>query len=85
MARPSSILTLGDMIDANYWLAVHCGRNTPPCYHHAEVDVMWLAGRVGRAYPCDHWSLLRIGWRCTACGSREVSFRSATKWTGPIV
>jgi hypothetical protein len=46
-ARPLTIATLGDMIDADYWLLIVCDRGTPPC-NTAPVDVSWLAGRVGR-------------------------------------
>jgi hypothetical protein len=83
MERSLSISTLEDMIANDYWLTVHCARDTPPCHHQTAVDVIWLANRVGRDYPCDHWSLLRIGWRCVECGSRKVSFRMAVAQPGP--
>jgi hypothetical protein len=78
-----TIATLGDMIDADYWLMVVCNRDTPPCQHHALVDVEWLAGRVGRGYSCMAADLQRIGWRCSKCGCRRVTFRSSTRRTGP--
>lgn len=75
---PFSIATLGDMIAHDHWLSVNCDRQTPPCHHSAVVDVIWLANKVGRNYPCDARSLAKIGWRCTKCGSRRVTFRSAS-------
>jgi hypothetical protein len=74
---PLSIATLGDMIDADYWLLVVCDRQTPPCNRTAEVDVQWLADRVGRDFSCLARDLQRIGWRCSKCGCRRVTFRSS--------
>lgn len=83
MSGPLSIATLGDMVDADHWLMVCCDRQTPPCHHTAPVDVAWLAGRVGRDHSCMARDLQRIGWRCSKCGSRAVTFRSSPNWTGP--
>lgn len=77
-------INLGDLIDGKYWLSVYCDRQTPPCHHGAYVDVMWLAGRVGRDYPCDARSLARIGWCCTKCGSKRVTFRTAGSTHYPL-
>jgi hypothetical protein len=73
---PTSVATLGDMIAYDHWLSVHCDRQTPPCRHS---HVVWLANKVGRNYPCDARSLTGIGWSCTKCGSRRVTFRSASR------
>jgi hypothetical protein len=80
---PQSIATLGDLIDGDFWLAIHCNRQAPPCDHHALIDVAWLAGRVGRDHSCMSRDLQRLGWRCSKCGSRAVTFRTSPRWTGP--
>jgi hypothetical protein len=60
--------TLGEKIDKGYRLRAYCGHR-PRCGHSAELDLPALAGRLGRNFVADHWTLTDR-MRCTVCGRR---------------
>lgn len=79
MHTPVRIVTIADLIAAGLTMSVYCARNDgPACWHGVRVDLEALAQRVGAGtrFVGDR-DRLAGRFRCTACGSRRVTFRIA--------
>lgn len=69
--------TFGALIDGGYELRVYCeqtGLDGRQCTHSGIVDLEAAAARLGREHRSMHEDL-KDKFRCTACGSKLVSFR----------
>lgn len=65
MPEPIRLDTLGKMADHGYEFGVQC----EDCRHWVKISCEEVAERLGR----DHTSYVRDKFRCSECGSRDIS------------
>lgn len=61
--------TIQGFIDSGDRLFAYC--HTPPCYHHAELDMVKLRDQLGPDHGWMHDDLVPK-LKCARCGSKKV-------------
>lgn len=66
--------TIGDYLDEpDFTHSVYC-EGGGGWHNGADIDIEKLVERLGRDHPCSAMAL-KPYFRCSRCGSKEVSFR----------
>ena len=65
--------TIGRCIDNGYSIYVCC--DAVGCSNTKPLDLGKLAGKLGRDHGALRADLIGLGFRCSKCNGREVSFR----------
>ena len=69
---PYRLDTIGKLVDEGMTLTAYC--HAPGCGHSAGLDLVALAGRLGRDHSCGATALVpRL--KCWECGKKEASLR----------
>ena len=71
--------TIGHCIDNGYSIYVCC--DAVSCSNTKLLDLDKLAAKLGRDHGALRADLIGLGFRCSKCGSRDISFRASSGGT----